>query len=174
MLGARWRLWSLVGGVRRTPEQCDDGNPNDADGCSGACVPEAGFLCTDIELEDRVLSQCAPQCGDGIVVGSEVCDDGVGNDNSSYGGCRTDCSLGPCCGDGKLDEGQEQCDDGVGNVVVYYAADEDGDEPGCTPGCTLSPHCGDWIVDQEFGEECDNGPGTIVGACLSCLMYAGP
>ncbi|MBN2194289.1 MAG: DUF4215 domain-containing protein [Polyangiaceae bacterium] len=33
-------------------EGCDDGNQVSSDGCSDACVPEAGFTCTDAEMPD--------------------------------------------------------------------------------------------------------------------------
>ena len=46
-------------------------------------------------------------CGDGILEGSEACDDGNVTDGD---GCRADCSI-EICGDGILDLG-EACDDG--------------------------------------------------------------
>ena len=52
-------------------------------------------------------------CGNGVVEGDEVCDDGV--NDGSYGGCSEDCSgLGPHCGDGE-ENGAEQCDLGDEN-----------------------------------------------------------
>lgn len=51
-----------------------------------------------------------PVCGDGVVEGDEVCDDGT--NDGSYGGCAPGCTaLGPSCGDG-LVNGDEPCDDG--------------------------------------------------------------
>ncbi len=49
-------------------------------------------------------------CGDGVVEGDEVCDDGI--NDAQYGGCAADCSaLAPHCGDGKTQD-SENCDDG--------------------------------------------------------------
>jgi cysteine-rich repeat protein len=78
-------------GTVTPPEQCDDDNNQDGDGCSALCVIE--------------------RCGDGRVnnSGSEVCDDG----NTTAGdGCRADCRGREECGDGLTDTGVgEQCDD---------------------------------------------------------------
>jgi cysteine-rich repeat protein len=49
-------------------------------------------------------------CGDGMVEGDEVCDDGV--NDGSYDGCVADCTArGPHCGDGE-EQADEVCDDG--------------------------------------------------------------
>jgi cysteine-rich repeat protein len=66
-----------------------------------------------------------PVCGDGVVEGSEVCDDGI--NDGSYGGCSAGCTApGPFCGDGIVN-GEEPCDDGD---------DEDGN--GCNVDCVVS------------------------------------
>lgn len=39
-------------GMRIAPEQCDDGNASNGDGCSSACVVEAGFTCTTETVSD--------------------------------------------------------------------------------------------------------------------------
>jgi len=74
------------------PEECDDDNNEDGDGCSAFCLIE--------------------RCGDGTVNnnGTEICDDG----NTAAGdGCRADCRGNEACGDGLTDSGAgEQCDDG--------------------------------------------------------------
>ena len=53
-----------------------------------------------------------PVCGDAVVEGDEVCDDGI--NDGSYGGCAEDClSFGPLCGDNNVDaDDGETCDDG--------------------------------------------------------------
>ena len=104
-------------------ETCDDGNPYDGDGCSRSCAIE--------------------RCGDGRVQAGESCDDG--NNDGSYGGCRSDCTLARRCGDGVQDP-EEECDAGAANT----------DEPGstCSSDCK-APVCGDGIVNP--GEACDDG-----------------
>src|SRR6202142_16981 len=130
-------------------------------------------------------------CGDGIIEGSETCDDG----NSVPGdGCSGVCQIEPgytcptpglpCiytvplkCGDGII-EGNEACDDG--NIV-------DGDgcsstcqvEPGysCTvPGtpCVMTPmpRCGDGAVNS--GEQCDDGNNASGDGCsATCQLEPG-
>jgi fibro-slime domain-containing protein len=112
-------------------------------------------------------STCKPVCGDGIVAGNEVCDDG--KNDGSYGSCTSDCSaFGPRCGDGKVDMPYEQCDDGV-NLTTYGT----NGMPACGPGCKFVGYCGDKKVDSLFGEQCDDGvnmggyglcaPGCVLG-----------
>ena len=78
-------------GTVTAPEQCDDNNNQNGDGCSAFCVIE--------------------RCGDGVVNngGTEVCDDG---NNTAGDGCRADCRGNEACGDGLTDSATgEQCDD---------------------------------------------------------------
>ncbi|MBI1813247.1 DUF4215 domain-containing protein [Candidatus Peregrinibacteria bacterium] len=65
-------------------EQCDDGNTNGGDGCSGTCTLETGYHCLGQP------SQCYIQCGDGVVAGNETCDDGG---KASGDGCSGDCQM---------------------------------------------------------------------------------
>jgi fibro-slime domain-containing protein len=65
-------------------------------------------------------SDCQGSCGDGVVTGDEVCDDG--KNDGSYGGCNPDCTRGPYCGDGQVDTADgEECDG----------------SKDCTPSCLL-------------------------------------
>ncbi|MDH3486150.1 MAG: C25 family cysteine peptidase, partial [Myxococcales bacterium] len=69
-------------GAVATPEECDDGNIQDGDGCSATCTLEG-----------------PPTCGDGRVWLGEECDDGnaLGGD-----GCSSTCQVEPgytCTGD---------------------------------------------------------------------------
>ncbi|HEX4352590.1 MAG TPA: DUF4215 domain-containing protein [Polyangiales bacterium] len=95
-------------------------------------------------------SDCAPKCGDGIVAGTETCDDG--KNDGSYGSCSSSCQRGPYCGDGVVQAGHETCDDGV-NLTTYSATGM----AGCAPGCKASAYCGDGQLDSTAGEECDDG-----------------
>ena len=104
-----------------------------------------------LTLSDFVhtVTTCHTVCGDGIVAGDEVCDDGT--NNGSYGGCSPDCkSRGPYCGDGIVQNPPEDCDDGT-NLVTYG-----GKQKLCGPGCKWAPYCGDGVISN--GEECDGGP----------------
>jgi fibro-slime domain-containing protein len=104
-------------------------------------------------------SECAPKCGDGIVAGTETCDDG--KNDGSYGSCSSSCQRGPYCGDGVVQAGHETCDDGV-NLTTYSA----NGMAGCAPGCKASAYCGDGQLDSTAGEECDDG--TNAGGYGQC------
>ncbi len=95
-------------------------------------------------------SACIPTCGDGVIATGEECDDGAANNDTAYGGCRTDCRFGSFCGDGVTDPGFEACDNGRSNQGVY------GDMSSCAPGCVLPHFCGDGIIDSAYGETCDD------------------
>jgi fibro-slime domain-containing protein len=111
----------------------------------------------------RTHTDCRDRCGDGVVNGSESCDNGAANADDAYGGCTTLCTLGPYCGDGKQDtQHGEECDDGS-NQTPYGAT------AGCGAGCRTVPYCGDGRVDSLFGEECDDGDRNGKGLCdLAC------
>jgi cysteine-rich repeat protein len=68
-------------------EQCDDGNTNNEDGCSSTCQVETGFTC-----EGDGPYSCEAICGDGLVVGTEQCDDGDGEPQSGDG-CSSTCQI---------------------------------------------------------------------------------
>jgi fibro-slime domain-containing protein len=108
----------------------------------------------------HTVSTCAPICGDGIVSGNEVCDDGV--NNGAYGGCEPGCmARAPYCGDATVTNPPETCDDGT-NLQTYGGASKV-----CGPGCVWAPYCGDGVVSN--GEQCDEGAtnGTGYGHCTA-------
>ncbi len=112
-------------------------------------------------------TECASVCGDGIVAGEEDCDDGEDN-GGGYGFCSDDCTLGPRCGDGIVNEDSpEECDNGL-NLDGYDTGDG-----ACAPGCVPPPSCGDGFVDVRFGEECDEGSdndGSYGGCAEDCSL----
>ncbi len=68
---------------------------------------------------------------------------------TNFNQAPSDCN--DVCGDGDVSS-REVCDDGDNN------GEGDGsDYGGCAEDCTLEPHCGDGVVDEEFGETCDDG-----------------
>ncbi|MCH8149859.1 MAG: DUF4215 domain-containing protein, partial [Planctomycetes bacterium] len=129
-------------------EECDDGNPDDGDGCSSTCTVENGWDCTGRP------SVCTTTCGDGAVAGSEECDDENADDGD---GCSSSCTVevgwnctgepsvctvkdgwtctgepSVCtttCGDG-VNAGSEECDD-----------DNLDDDDGCSSTCTVEDGC---------------------------------
>jgi fibro-slime domain-containing protein len=115
---------------------------------------------------NRTHTVCEATCGDGIVNGYEQCDDGPNNSDDTYGGCTTQCTIGPSCGDGKVDaKFGEECDDGV-NQALY------GDSTKCAPGCRKPGYCGDGKVDARFGETCDDGANNGTGGTCNkdCIL----
>ncbi len=138
-------------------EECDDGNTDDGDGCSGTCMCES--LCGNGVPEDP-CEECddggesaicdanctLAECGDGTfnATAGEECDDGSDNSDTDPDACRTDC-MAPLCADGVVDTGEE-CDDGLDN--------SDTEPDACRTNC-MSAFCGDGVVDS--AEECDDG-----------------
>jgi hypothetical protein len=114
----------------------------------------------------HTVSTCTPICGDGVVEGNEVCDDGV--NNGAYGGCMPGCGArAPFCGDTAVTTPPETCDDGS-NLATYG-----GTQKVCGPGCVFAPFCGDGIPSN--GEQCDQGAmnGMGYGFCTAtCSLGA--
>lgn len=101
-----------------TGESGDDASADttfDASGSSSTAGPTTGATMSATSASsttdmDTSTGAGDPVCGDAMVEGEEVCDDGL--NDGSYGGCEPDCmSLGPHCGDA-VPQGDEMCDDG--------------------------------------------------------------
>ncbi|MBK6812225.1 MAG: DUF4215 domain-containing protein [Sandaracinaceae bacterium] len=114
----------------------------------------------------RAPSQCIDDCGDGIVSSREACDlmgmNGMG-DGSAYGGCTTNCTFEPYCGDGEVDDAfGETCDDGL-NLGGASSA--------CAPGCmSTGASCGDGVVQVSEGEQCDDMNDLENDGCFMCAL----
>ena len=118
-------------GVLSSPEECDDRNNRDRDGCSARCFFEEGS-CGDGFIERALDEACEPilmptgdlpyrcdsvtcryvsiSCGDGHMDLGEACDMGTLNSDLPGSPCRSDCNA-PRCGDG-IHDLSETCDDG--------------------------------------------------------------
>jgi fibro-slime domain-containing protein len=118
-------------------------------------------------------SYCTAICGDGILVGGEVCDEGTANrlaTDPPLSGTCVECTQYLYCGDGVVQDG-ESCDNGD-NIDLY------GDlVGGCAPGCVLPPKCGDGVVQAAY-EQCDNGALNSdsaygAGSCTTSCGFGG-
>ncbi|CAM1364346.1 S8 family serine peptidase [Tenacibaculum xiamenense] len=131
--------------VVEAPEQCDDGNTENGDGCNNICQVET----------------VAPICGNLLVETNEQCDDG----NTQGGdGCSNTCQIetvAPICGNSIVETG-EQCDDG-------NTSDGDGCNAICGIEVAVGSMCGNGIV--EGFEACDDGNTTDGDGCSTmCLV----
>jgi MYXO-CTERM domain-containing protein len=155
-------------GVMSGGEQCDDGNNDDGDGCSGLCVVEfcgdgvdnngATEECDDGDDDDTdtCVQGCqTAECGDGFVQdGVEACDDGDEMDDDE---CTSACAL-PSCGDG-IKQVSEACDDG-----------DDDDTDMCLSTCVVAS-CGDGFVHDGV-ETCDDANPENTDDCLDTCQPA--
>lgn len=143
-------------------EECDDGNNEDNDGCSNSCTINVGDLCgngelnppdeeCDLSVPGTLPSECDfdcsfPDCDDSILnlESGEECEDGNTEDGD---GCSAVCLLEipEFCGNGRLDDG-EFCDLTVPET----------DPAECDIDCT-APVCGDNLLNQAAGEQCEDG-----------------
>ncbi len=159
---------SCGNGAVESGEACDDGGTVPGDGCSATCFVEqqtdgsdctiggnaacASGLCDRTETPNTC--EAANSCGNSVVEGSEVCDDG---NTKSGDGCDAECVLelgaGPCT-DGA------QCASGVCNTLA------------AAPVCAVPVGCGNGVVD--LGEDCDDGNQIGGDGCAeSCNLENG-
>jgi cysteine-rich repeat protein len=162
-------------GVVCGDEPCDDGNADSCDGCSSACEPEPGLRCGDGTQNEACGEECEPPgspgctaqctafvgCGDGVVQAGEACDDGNTEDCDE---CTAECVPVIGCGDGVVC-GVEQCDDG-------NTASCDGCSSACEPETGYL--CGDGIIGESCGEECDPPTAEAPECNYLCRLGAAP
>ncbi|HVK64403.1 MAG TPA: DUF4215 domain-containing protein [Polyangium sp.] len=116
-----------------------------------------------------------PVCGNGVVEGTEACDDG----NTVVGdGCETDCSFS--CNNATPATGDAKCDDGDPCNGAETCSDKHACEPGanapngsdcgtgkvCNAGVCVDDTCGDGFASPS--EECDDGNIENGDGCDSC------
>ncbi len=171
-------LVSCGGGDKDKPECVTAADCGDGQECREG-------TCFDKEPEEEVKPECvtseecpegkecrdgscvnvtpAEYCGDGVVNGTEACDDGKEANDGRYGGCNEDCTLAAYCGDGTVN-GEEACDKGSeGNIGGYN---------GCKADCTLDERCGDGVKNGT--EECDDGADNgVYGKCNALCTGVG-
>jgi hypothetical protein len=107
-----------------------------------------------------------PECGNGIVEGTEQCD---GDANCDLGcTCMNGypATAGVCgrCGDGQLQSPIEQCDSADVNCMSCQC--DNGYPPDGVGGCGF---CGDLVVQSISGEQCDGA----FPNCQSCTCMGG-
>ncbi len=159
----------VIDGVVTPPEQCDDNNATDGDGCDHDCT----FSCVD------PVADCpaAPACKQNACLASHTC--AVAADPAQDGsacGANAVCKAGVCaaivCGDGVM-EGNEQCDFGAGNGPGT------GCEQSCVFSCTKAPDscadaeicdgvevCTTFVNGGNLGQKC--APGIQLLDCSAC------
>ncbi len=182
------RIWALLlvgfcGCVRSQLNLCDDvlcptdlvcapstnhcERPDTVEACqahaaSTACVSEtiADGICID--------AVCRPRgCGNGVIEGDEVCDDG---NNNSDDGCAADCRSDERCGNGIVDHG-EFCDCGdlsVARPAGCVGANSDEVGAQCDTQCTR--YCGDGAITGS--EDCERNVAST-STCADFGYYGG-
>ncbi|MCR4311688.1 MAG: hypothetical protein NUV56_00220, partial [Candidatus Uhrbacteria bacterium] len=157
---------------------------------SATCLDDCSDYQTETEAEADGASCESFDCGNGVVEGTETCDDG--NLNGRYGYCGTDCTYasGSYCGDGEV-SGSEACDCGdavlqalsdsgdiAASLTMLSARPYGGDARGCAgtngeyggdENTTCSWDCSgpaDYCGDDEItdGELCDGNTSSWEGA----------
>jgi cysteine-rich repeat protein len=139
-------------GQRTGGELCDDGDMDEANGCTTQCR----------------FSAPAPHCGDGTQNGAEVCDDG---NLVSGDGCEVDCTASVAnvpanvCGDG-VRRGNELCDDGNATAA-------DGCEADCTPTQLQTVTCPAASLPVPSGTTCTVVPGSASRLLVGTVLLPG-
>ncbi|MEM9072441.1 MAG: DUF4215 domain-containing protein [Myxococcota bacterium] len=157
--------------------------PEQLEACEGQ--PD-GTPCSFLDEPDGVCTRggCfSLDCGNRVVEGDEVCDDGnIADGDGCSADCRSneecgngviDARIGEMCDDGNNEDGDEcqsncalpRCGDGImdGEEVCDDGNSEPGD--GCNPQCTSDESCGNNVIDIVRGELCDDGNTEVGDGC---------
>ena len=128
------------------------------------CCPDGCAL-----AEDDSCPSVPNVCGDGLVLGSQVCDDGTGL-NGTYGHCNADCTgLGPRCGDGVVQAEHEGCEpDGQTDPCPYGQHDCTFCDSTCHTNA-LGKYCGNGVIDAGH-ETCDDNNTEKYDGCDACSV----
>jgi hypothetical protein len=146
-----------------TSESSAEGAPSDAATGDSTTIADAVSEPTRDQgtTHDASSESEGSPCGNAVVDTGEQCDNGTAQNVGGYDKCNSDCTLGPRCGDGKVNGPSEVCDNGADNGLAAGA---------CNPACsgtiqqksikiynTFGPHNGnltnDWdpFCNTQFG-----------------------
>ncbi|MGM0596806.1 MAG: hypothetical protein ACQES9_07175 [Myxococcota bacterium] len=180
-------------GTRDDYEECDQEDLRGLS-CADFNLGEGQLGCNDNCRFD--FSQCTKinnYCGDGFVTGDEECDTDnfEGKDCNTFGyyegeiECGSDCqiSLANCqkqCGDNLIqEEVGEECDGALSSGEDCSSLGYYGGELSCAEDCRYDlsdcqvyGKCGDGIVQESEGEECD-GTQNLESSCFEFGYYGG-
>jgi hypothetical protein len=135
-------------------EECDPpGVIEYANGCVGAIKNLKVCSKSCKWTASTTLCSSLSKCGNGTIEFGEICDDGILN--GKYNHCNVTCNgvspLGKC-GDGILQSAYEICDPAAAGKEKYALTKA----ASCSWDCqNFGPYCGDTIVQNQYGEECD-------------------
>jgi hypothetical protein len=176
-LAMLWTACQACGLETAGERPTDAGDSSRNDGSDGEVQP-------DDRVDDRrdvadVPGESAGVCGNGTLEGTEECDDGAGNSNTTPDACRTDCRRAQC-GDAVVDSG-EACDGGEPVACTTTCG-----TPGtgaCTASCTLptgSACRGPDEVCNGMDDDCNGSTdetfdctGTETGSCTNACGTTG-
>ena len=172
-------------GIVTAPEECDDGNPTDGDGCNSDCT----FTCksTDPARNCTPMDACMGQgtcddtthtCTAGTPLGDGMsC--GTGDDYCKMGTCTM-----PMCGNSTTEPG-EDCDDGglngtkndPCNAMCKFACVMPTTDCGAPPACEMfqcTSHVCQAVADaSQNGMACGSGLVCKDGACAAPTAVCG-
>jgi cysteine-rich repeat protein len=149
-------------------ENCDDGNSNSGDGCSGSCTVENGYTCTGLP------SVCTTTCGDGKRAGIEVCDDGTDNGIGCASGCNGWASGYSCTGGSPTVA--DVCTACTSCPTPWWipstSSSSGSSNSSSNSSSTSTAVCGNGV--KESGEDCDDGNNIDNDGCSpTCSLTYG-